>query len=133
MFTGHMDTLYSVVPVQISWPFYILDINFFSHCKYITLWLSFDAFNGLLIIQFLILMQSTESIFPLWLVLFLSYLISFPTSRSWSYSPTLSSHSVTFLHLGQKPKMYWLILDMVSEVQIKFYFFPQVNIQRTQH
>lgn len=29
--------------------------------------------------------------------------------------------------------MYWLILDMLSEVQIKFYFFPQVIIQWTQH
>lgn len=79
-------------------------------------------------------MQSTRSVFPLWLVLFVSYLkLSFPTSRSWSYSPTLSSHSVTVLHLGQKPTMYWLILDMLSEVQIKFYFFPQVIIQWTQH
>lgn len=70
-------------------------------------------------------MQSTWSIFPLWLVFFVSHLkISFLTSRSLSYSPVLSSRSATVLHVGQKPTMYWLILYTVSEAKIKRYFFP---------
>lgn len=61
----------------------------------------------------------------LWLVLSVSYLKYFSLPpRSWSYSPILSSGSVTALHWDQKPKMNWSILYMVFEVEIKFCFFP---------
>lgn len=134
MFTGHLDILFSAVPIQISWPFCILDINLFQwlqiYYPMIVFWWSQWSFNDPKVVFFFVffcfLMQSTWSIFPFVASAFcVSFKISFLTSRSWSYSPILSSQSVTILHVGKKPTMYWLILYMVSEVEIRFYFLPR--------
>ena len=98
-------------------------------CLLMLFWWS-NGLNGLLMIQrfyfnaiHLINLSFAVSTFCVLLK------VSFPTSRPRSYSPPLSSRSVTASHLDQKPTTNWQILYMVSEGKDQISRFFQVNMQ----